>query len=195
MGGQLDQMTKARIPKKARKLTFNDQEWFWRLTKYNWDVVIWSPEGEKHVVLGREILGIPKESWYQYTEYGPSQPILPGDVRKYIQDHILNDTPEFDKDPDAVLGKLYVYKHRDMDGAPLATIHSIEPTGFQTAKKFQDHLAAGRPVFLIQHWIDKEKELSFYKVLVESYMVVFKMTRPRTWKGSFVEADPEKDYD
>lgn len=188
-------MTKARVPKKARKLVFNKQEWYWKVTKHTWDVIIWAPDGEKYVALGRHILGKTKEDWYQITEFGPTPIIYPGDIRKYIQEHITRCAPEFDKDASAELGKLYVYKHKNHDSSPNATIHKVEPTGFRTAHKFLDHLSAGKPVFLIQHWVDIENKVGYYKVLVESYMVTFKIEWPRTWSGSFVLADPEKSYD
>ena len=180
------------IPKKARRLNFNSEDWYWMNSGASYMVIIWAPNGQKYRVPNWKILGRQASQWnYDDVPYSERY-ALPGDVRKYIEEHILASAPEFTKDENALLGKLYVYRESDHGQAPVARIHEIEPAGLRTAEKFFDHLSEKKPVFLLQHWINKEEKVGFYKLLVESYIVTIKIGWPRTWLGSFVLADPEK---
>lgn len=182
------------IPSKARKLTFNDQTWHWMLCGAD-RVIIWSPEDKKFIAPKWKVLGweSPPRCWWD--DIGDRErTVLPGNVRKYIHEEILEDAPAFSKDTSAIIGKLYVFKHGSLnhEETPNATIEKMEPTGFVTAQKFLDHLSEGKPIFLLNHWVDKEKKIGYYKVLADNFMVTFKIAWPRTWSGSFVEAKLEK---
>lgn len=191
-------MNKARIPSKARKLTFNDQTWHWLVGGlYGSEVLIWSPERQKYSVPKYRILGWDKAPFDWHDIPDSRQIILPGNVRKYIEEKILGNDSEFERDETAVVGKLYVYRHQDKTcgQAPVVSTNKIEPPGLKASRNFLDHIAFGKPVFLVQHWIDKQNKTWYYKVLVETYMVTLKLEWPRTWRGSFTEADPRKQYE
>lgn len=181
-----------RIPKKARKLVFDNQTWFWLFSKPTSDyVVIWSPTKQKFLIPAWKLSGFCSPRYSDDERWI----VRPGDVRKYIQQEVLGTAPKMVKDQNAILGKMYVFRHcaKNYGSAPEAYIEKIEggEPGFRGAENFLTYLTSGKPMMLIQHWIDQPKKIGYYKILTKDAVVTLKIAWPRTWLGAFMAASSE----
>lgn len=182
-------ISKMSIPKKARKLSFNNQIWRWLVA--SGCVVVWSPTEEKHTIPKWKFFGLDKPTYYDVVD-----PIYPGCVRKYIETHIINTEISSIKIQPATLGKLYALREIRKSGheGPNVIIDKIEPTGWKTANEFKEHVSNFKPVLLIDQKCNKNDATGYYQVLANNVIVTLKITWPRTFSGYFQEVDPEKYY-
>lgn len=175
------------IPKGARKLVIGEETWRWKVG--GWFINIWSPEEEFFKVYHEEFgLG-----WDDY--YGVQGTVYPGDIRKYIENNLIDGPPPETKvDPTAIPGKLYVYRPKKTSQGPNIELIGIQGgshgAGFLRNRAILDLLDNKHPLFLVNCRKDKKEDAVLYKVLVGDMMCTFKIKSPRTWRGSFVEHDP-----
>ena len=170
-------------PKKARKLILGDGTmWLWRWGSPR--MQIWDPGGDRHEVHLQEFAAA-RWSEHDYRSYGM---VAPGDVRNYIENNISEKSPDFVADETAVVGKLYVYRHRHVAQGSLMSIHRISggPTSHhQAIIELCRRLEAREPLLLVDYHANTVERSSYCKFLLGDIICTVKISQPRTWRGSF----------
>lgn len=169
------------FPKGTRKMVIGGQTWHWFRSGYR--IVIWDPENKKVKSSG---------PYVYYHDLGGF--FLPGDVRQYIEEKILNTTVVTQKDPRAKLGKLYRSRTKFLGNTPAFSLAHPEPNKFYFKHRDEllRHMGEQIPMLLIDHWIEPKTKESYYSLLAENLVVTLTFEWPRTWSGSFVEVQQEK---
>lgn len=169
-----------RFPKKSRKLTIDGAVWHWKYGEPR--LWIWDPEGKRHEV---HLDKFPNARWdsYDWEGYGT---VNPGDVRKYIEENIMEDSVEFRADMTAVPGKLYVYRHKTLREGPTLSIMEISGDLHMGAKKKLEKLfLAKHPLLLVDYRVNVVEKKSYCKFIIVDIMCTLRIEYPRTWRGAF----------
>jgi len=170
---------RAGIPKKVRKLVIEGELWRWVQPKSYWSgiVPIWTPAGEKYLVQASAITG----EWSDSSR--DVFPVLPGDVRRYIENHLMATPPTpIVKDPKAVVGRMFFFNNNN--GTFLS--YKFEPgaSGAQMAAAYS-HICNKNPVLLVEHWVTKKHKRYHYKILCGKTLVTVSCPHPRKWSNWF----------
>lgn len=180
------------IPKSARKLTVQGEQWRWRTD--GWHVTIWSPEEMRHVISAETAFGQWNKGCDCCGSYGfdPGISIEPGMIRKYIEEKLMKQIPVFIPENPAV-GKLFVYRHKSPKQGASISVHEMKGGEYQGQKERYDVLlkrfAEKHPLFLVRFTTSEKEKVSYAKFLIVDMIVELKIDYPRTFRGSFMRYD------